>query len=123
MRNLFTTSPGQEGVPAISSKAKPLMALRQLYIHIFSFVMLDTTQVISEIRACLSCYPYCFSVCISLSLSLSLKFLHLPLLSGVAGYPQEDWDSYLLGHSSDRNLNDYLVELFDERLFTIHMLN
>lgn len=32
-------------------------------------------------------------------------------------------DSYLLGLSSDRNLNDYLVELFVERLFAVHNLN
>lgn len=31
--------------------------------------------------------------------------------------------TYLLALSFDRNLNDYLVELFVERLFAVHKLN
>lgn len=46
-----------------------------------------------------------------------LKFGPLPFLASEPVCPDGGYASYLLGPSSDRDLNDYLVELFVDRLF------
>lgn len=122
MKNLFTTSPGQEGVPAISNKDTPLKWLVQgsCISTVFLCVFVTEHKQILKSEPALAAIHLSF---LFVSVSLSLKFLHLPLLAGVDGCSQEDYDSYLLGLSSDRNLNDYLVELFVERLPAVYKLN
>lgn len=99
------------------SQASKMAHLRQLYIH--GFPLCSLWQNISKFWN--QSLPQLLSILV-FCLSLSLKFLHPPLVADVAGYPQENSDSCLLGLSSGRNLNDYLVELFVERFSAVHKL-